>query len=116
MSNRREMQSYAREGIPKCLAALRSLILEVSQGETPEAVGIAIPGHIDSVAGVVLWAPNFGEFVDGKLQIWKDVDVFTPLTGIAEGPIAIGNDANLAALGEYMHGSGGSSADCMILY
>ena len=116
MTNRREMPSYAREGVPKCLQALRGLILEVAQGAKPEAVGIAIPGHINSVKGIVHWAPNFGEVIDGRLRIWEDVDVFTPLEGITDGPIAIGNDANLAALGEYHQGVGLGTADGLVLF
>jgi glucokinase len=116
MTNRHEMPSFAREGVPKCLRALRELILAVAGDTKPDAVGIAIPGHIDAHEGIVHWAPNFGEFVDGKLKIWEDVDVFTPLQGITDGRIAIGNDANLAALGEYTYGSGERKADCMVLY
>ena len=116
MSNRCEMPSFAREGVPKCLQALRDLILEVAQGGKPDAVGIAIPGHINAIKGIVHWAPNFGEFVGGVLRIWDDVDVFTPLKGVTDGPIAIGNDANLAALGEYFHGCGEGKADGMVLY
>ena len=116
MTNRLEMPSFARDGVSKCLTALRELILAVAGGETPDAVGIAIPGHINANEGIVHWAPNFGEVIDGKLRIWEDVDVFSPLQGITDGPIAIGNDANLAALGEYEHGSGEGKAECMVLY
>lgn len=116
MTNRREMPSFAREGVGKCLQALRELISEVAQGDKPEAVGIAIPGHINANEGIVHWAPNFGEIIDGKLRIWEDVDIFTPLGGMTDGPIAIGNDANLAALGEYFHGCGEGKADGFVLY
>jgi glucokinase len=116
LTNRAEKPSFAREGVPACMGALRDLILEVAAGTTPGAVGIAIPGHIDALRGIVHWAPNFGEFVDGKLRIWEDVDVFGPLEGITSGPIAIGNDANLAALGEYRHGVGEGKAETMVLY
>jgi glucokinase len=95
---------------------LRDLIVAVADGGKPAAVGIAIPGHVNAVEAIVHWAPNFGELVDGKLRIWEEVDVFTPLQGITDGSIAIGNDANLAALGEYHHGSGEGTADGFILY
>lgn len=114
ISRRAERPSFARQGSEACLAALRSLILEVADGEQPEAVGIAIPGHIDAVRGVVLWAPNFGEEVEGKLRIWEDVDVFPPLEGI-DAPIILGNDANVAALGEYRYGVG-NGANGFVLY
>jgi glucokinase len=116
MTNRLEMPSFARDGVPKCLAALRELVLAVAGGNRPDAVGVAIPGHINANEGIVHWAPNFGEVIDGKLRIWEDVDVLTSLQGITEGPIAIGNDANLAALGEYEHGCGEGKAECLVLY
>ncbi len=105
LSRRVERPSFARHGADACLRALHEVIAEVSGGDPPDAVGIAIPGHIDAVRGVVLWAPNFGEEVDGRLRIWENVDVFGPLSDLG-APIAIGNDANLAALGEYRFGIG----------
>lgn len=114
LSRRVERPSYARHGAAACLQSLSNVIAEVAAGEVPSAVGIAIPGHIDAVKGVVLWAPNFGEEVDGRLRIWENVDVFGPLSGI-DAPISIGNDANLAALGEYNFGIG-NGANGFVLY
>nr|MDQ2987280.1 ROK family protein [Armatimonadota bacterium] len=116
LSSRVEKPSYARQGSEACLNALREIITEVSAGKLPDAVGIAIPGHIDAVRGIVHWAPNFGEVIEGKLRIWEDVDVFGPLSGVSRGPITIGNDANLAALGEYRFGCGNGTAEGFVLY
>jgi glucokinase len=115
LSRRIEHPSYATEGVERCLEALRALILEVSAGSTPRAIGIGIPGHVDPDAGMVYWAPNFGEYVGGKLRIWHDVDVLAPLAGIAD-TISIGNDANLAALGEYKFGCGRQSRGGLVLF
>jgi glucokinase len=114
LSRRVERPSFARQGVAACLSSLRSLITEVAGDDEPDAIGIAIPGHIDAVQGIVLWAPNFGEEIDGRLQIWENVDIFGPLAQIST-PIAIGNDANLAALGEYRFGCG-SQANGLVLY
>lgn len=82
---------------------------------TPEAVGLAIPGHIDDAAGRVVWAPNFGETVDGVFRYWSDVAIRKPLEAATGLPIVMGNDANLAALGEYRFGSGRNSARCLVM-
>lgn len=78
---------------------------------TPRRVGIAVPGHIDDAAGLVRWAPNFRNNGD----IWRDV----PLKQLVENriglPVVLGNDANLAALGEYRFGSGRNSASCLVM-
>lgn len=114
LTRRIERPSFARQGAEACLAAVREVIVEVAENDVPTAVGIAIPGHIDAVRGVVLWAPNFGVEVEGTLRIWEDVDVFGPLQAVS-APIVIGNDANLAALGEFRFGVG-AGANGFVLY
>lgn len=81
----------------------------------PERVGIAVPGHIDDAAGRVLWSPNFGEDVNGVFQYWRNVEIKAPLEERIGLPVSMGNDANLAALGEYRFGSGKNSAKCLVL-
>ena len=80
-----------------------------------QAVGMAIPGHIDNPAGVVRWAPNFGETRDGVFYHWEDVQIREPLNALVKLPIVMDNDANMAALGEYRFGSGANSAKCLVL-
>ncbi len=78
------------------------------------AVGIGIPGHIDDVRGLVRWAPNF-RMRAGCDDIWSDV----PLKGLVVARVGIslrtGNDANVAALGEYRFGCGRGSAKCLVM-
>jgi len=78
------------------------------------AVGIGIPGHIDDVRGLVRWAPNF-RMRAGSDDIWREV----PLKALVEHkvgiPIKTGNDANVAALGEYRFGSGRGTAKCLVM-
>ncbi len=64
-------------------------------------VGIAVPGHVKAVEGIVKWAPNF------KDQ-WKDVPISKLVETTLGVPVQIGNDANLAALGEFRFGVGRS--------
>ena len=62
-------------------------------------VGIAVPGHVKAAEGLVKWAPNF------KDQ-WKDVPIARLVEAPLGLPVQIGNDANLAALGEFRFGAG----------
>src|SRR5581483_11986125 len=61
-------------------------------------LGVAAPGPIDEEARIVLVAPNFPR--------WKDVPLAAELERQLELPAYLGNDANLAALGEFRHGAG----------
>lgn len=87
-----------------------------SAGCKPLGIGMAVPGHIDAAAGLVHWSPNFGEFHGGVFHSWRRV----PLTGLVTEQIGIpsymGNDANLAALGEYQYGVGKGDARCLVLF
>ncbi|MGE5485349.1 MAG: ROK family protein [Ignavibacteriales bacterium] len=63
-------------------------------------VGIGVPGLVKQPSGIVAIAPNLG---------WKEVDAaseFRRALGSFTGNIAIDNDANLAALGEWAAGAG----------
>ena len=69
--------------------------LPAAPGDMPHSIGIGIPGAVDPITGDVLFTPNL------------------PLTGVNiiheirkkyDCPVHIGNDANCAALGEYVAG------------
>lgn len=68
----------------------------------PVCLGIGAPGPADSEKGVVLQAPNLG---------WRDVPLQQILEKNLQMPVAVGNDANLAALGEHVFGAGKGYAD-----
>ncbi|HLB11612.1 MAG TPA: ROK family protein [Dehalococcoidia bacterium] len=61
-------------------------------------VGFAAPGPLDPRTGVITTPPN--------LPGWKDVPLKAILGEALGLPVYIGNDANLAALGEHRFGSG----------
>lgn len=66
-------------------------------------IGMAVPGHIHPKEGEVLWAPNF------KDQ-WRGVPLGKMVSDLLGGArLFLGNDANLAALGEYKYGAGRGS-------
>ncbi len=90
------------------LQRLLKLIHEVTpEGEFIESVGIAIPGLFDPHEGIIITAPNIPE--------WAGI----PITGMIEdeigAPTFMGNDANLAALGEWGFGAGKGHHDLIYL-
>src|SRR6266581_3045839 len=61
------------------------------------AVGVGAAGQIDRKAGVVVDAPNLGV---------KDMRLGDILGKQFSKPVAVGNDVEVAALGEYLYGAG----------
>jgi glucokinase len=61
------------------------------------AVGVGAAGQIDRKAGVVVDAPNLGV---------KDMQLGDLLNKQFGKPVAVGNDVEVAALGEYLYGAG----------
>ena len=73
-------------------------------------LSIAVPGLVDSSAGVVTLAPNIG---------WRDVAVVQELRarlpGGADFPVRAENDANLSAIAEWAMGSEAHTPDLVYL-
>lgn len=88
-----------------------SAIVEVvgELGSTPEAVGIGTPGVIAPGSGVVEYAPNLAGF-DRPVRL---ADRVADAVGV---PVAIGNDVNMAALGEARMGAGRGSTDVLAVW
>lgn len=61
-------------------------------------IGVAAPGPVDPFKGIVIEAPNIPE--------WDHLPLKDILEGRYKIPVKIGNDANLAALGEWKYGAG----------
>lgn len=109
--------SRAQEGLEATLQAIAFVIdrAKLTAKGCPRAVGIAIPGHVDDRRGVVIWAPNFGEYRGEIFECWHEIPIREMLAERVGLPIVIGNDANLAALGEYRFGVGRNRARCLVL-
>lgn len=91
----------AAEGKEAVLQRIKATLARAMGDTPPQAVrgiGIVAPGPLDPEAGVIVFAPN--------LPGWENV----PLQRIVEEhfgiPTWLGNDANLAALGEHRFGAG----------
>jgi glucokinase len=61
-------------------------------------IGVVAPGPINSREGILLAAPNIPE--------WRNLALQKELEEHFNVPVALGNDANLAALGEWKYGIG----------
>lgn len=79
------------------------------------AVGMGVPGHIDTKTGVIIWSPNFGSTVDGIFRMMTDTPYTSPCAEALGIACYAGNDANVAALGEYSYGAGKDVRDMVML-
>lgn len=91
---------------------LRLLAAPLLAAEAPTrpilAVGASVPGGVRVDDGFVTHAPNLG---------WKDQPFGSMLRHRFAGlPVAVGNDADLAALAEHLRGSGRGTSDFVCLW
>ncbi|MBT3313704.1 MAG: ROK family protein [Anaerolineae bacterium] len=70
----------------------------ISSGESLGAIGIAAPGPLNPRTGVILNTPN--------IPAWDNFPIIEKLNAYFHVPVFLGNDANLAALGEWRYGAG----------
>lgn len=111
-SDAKRGQAVVRERVASAVqAAIKEAGIAAAE---VKAVGMAVPGHIEPRTGVILWSPNFGEIVNGQLQIFLDVPFCGPLSEALGVPCFAGNDANIAALGEFQYGAGRNVEDMVM--
>ncbi|MBI3456092.1 MAG: ROK family protein [Candidatus Rokubacteria bacterium] len=115
-----ENPSEATAGFDRTLAAIAGTVREAIRAAglaAPDigAIGMAVPGHVDGEKGIVRWTPNFGETRAGVFEAWRDVPLGPAVERELGCPVFMGNDANLAALGEYRFGSGRGRAQGLVL-
>lgn len=97
------------QGIEHVYGRIEDAIREVAPGDMSQVagVGIAVPGPTDPYQGVVLKAPNIPGWINIPLQ-----QVMEQRLGRR---VFLGNDANLAALGEWKFGAGRGHQDVLYL-
>jgi glucokinase len=90
-------EQYTAQQVVECVRqVLDNANLEI---DAIAGIGIAVPGHVKPDEGKILWAPNFyGQ--------WRGVYLAKPVQEALKVPVYLGNDANLAALGEFTYGIG----------
>jgi glucokinase len=62
------------------------------------AIGVAAPGIVDPIQGVLVSVAN--------IRGWENLPLRQILEDRFQTPVGVGNDANLAALGEWQYGAG----------
>ena len=74
--------------------------------EDIEGVGIGVPGLVDTQSGVVEYSNNLK---------WKNFDITKTVAQLSGLPVKIANDADVAALGEWLCGAGKGYCDLIML-
>jgi predicted NBD/HSP70 family sugar kinase len=78
-------------------AALQALLAEQHIAGAPLVVGVSVPGVVDPATGLVSHAWNIGQ--------QEPYDLHTCFTGLLATTVLLGNNVNLAALGEQQEGA-----------
>lgn len=91
---RRKIATQAEEGADRVIERMADLLADLAReaGVTLSRVGVASPGPLDSVTGVVIQAPNLG---------WRHVPFADKLRARLGVPVRVDHDCNLAALAEW---------------
>ena len=94
-----EAQKGPKSVIDKIKFVIKSLIeQQVSQKHDIAGIGIGVPGFIDADNGKIITLTN--------LAGWDDMPLSDIIKNTFKLPVKIDNDANAAAYGEYLFGSG----------
>jgi len=94
--NQRKISTQSKGQLP--VDRLIRLIHEIKQDHTIKCIAVAAPGFLDPDLGIVYEAPN--------IPGWENYPLRKILEDVFQVPIFLGNDANLAALGEWKFGAG----------
>jgi glucokinase len=72
-----------------------------------QSIALAAPGYLDPEAGIMINAAN--------IPGWKNLPLSKLIRARFDVPVYLGNDANLAALGEWKFGAGKGHSDLLFL-
>jgi glucokinase len=86
---------------------LTALVDSVWPAETVDAISVAAPGPLNPYTGVITSTPN--------IPAWTHYPLADLLSKQYKVPSFLGNDANLAALGEWKYGAGQGHHDVLYL-
>ncbi|EEF60915.1 ROK family protein [Pedosphaera parvula] len=83
------------EGIRK---QIEETLGKIVPGVKPAAIGVGFGGPVDWKAGKICKSH--------QIEGWSEFDMVGWIKGLANVPVVVDNDANVAALGEALHGAG----------
>jgi glucokinase len=107
---RRKIATRTGDGPGVVLERLFRLMRDVASTAAPEdirGIGVSAPGPLDPRTGVIRHPPN--------MPGWDELPLKDLLQGQFGLPVCVGNDANLAALGEHHFGAGAGVDDLVYL-
>src|SRR5262245_31421689 len=104
-----KIPTQSAKGVEAVLSRIEGAIREVAGDDIGQiaGVGMALPGPLDPHTGILINAPN--------LPGWENLPLQRMMQERIGRPVFIGNDANLAALGEWKFGAGRGHADVLYL-
>src|SRR5205085_3271914 len=104
-----KIPTQAMRGVEAVLQRIEAAIREVAGDQLDQiaGIGMALPGPLDPHTGVLIEAPN--------LPGWENLPLQSMMAKRVGQPVFIGNDANLAALGEWKFGAGRGHDDVLYL-
>ncbi|MGO4597254.1 ROK family protein [Terrabacter sp. 2RAF25] len=70
------------------------------------AVGVAVPGLVDEVAGIGVWSANLG---------WRDLDLRASVSAHVDVPVAVGHDVRSGLLAEHRLGAAQDSDNVLFV-
>lgn len=84
--------------LDRIMKSIESVLTETSKSiDEVKAIGVGSPGPLDAKKGVIITTPNLP---------FKDYNLVQPLKDRFNVPVYLDNDANVAAIGEFMFGAG----------
>jgi glucokinase len=102
-----EQFTHGEAGLDAVLGRITETTRQVWPDSPPAAIGVGAPGPLDPYTGVIYSAPNIPAFAGLPLR-----DRLSEIFGV---PVYVGNDANVAALGEWRFGAARGHADVVYL-
>jgi len=107
LESRNAVGTPAEEGPDAVISAILQMVdsaLESTEGDVI-GIGLGVPGPVDPVSGKIYNPPN--------LPGWGTRSVLKPIMERFSIPVFVGNDANVAALGEQRFGAGKGIEDLL---
>jgi N-acetylglucosamine repressor len=97
----------ARIVLDRLVELIEEVMKDADESMPPWAIGVALPGLIDSTSGVCIESTWFG---------WKDVPIRALLEERFGVPVAVRNDAKAAVIAEVAEGAARDEGDVVLLF